>query len=273
MVRAPVQTSRLIQSQLVTLENELADKLQPFINIMIRFGLPAESFQINNKLQFSIYGIIRKYTQDSYLVGLTAVENLIKKRIPAFELFMSGTDIQTIKDLSKEMIDSFWITVTKLLQRENQIRQQKITLETKKGFDKLAAIVKISSFVIYSGYNAAIDSKLKNILPSPPTATRAGSTTRTGSSFTDFDPLTDSSTIDEPFGELSILDNLQELLDEMMEMFLTKEDQDVDPAICEPLNRAVFKIDEPDKPDPPMHPHCRCILVPVQKEVSAFLAS
>jgi len=230
---------------------------------MIRFGLPAESFQVNEKIQFSIYGIIRKKVQESYIVGLQAVEDLIKKRIPVFELFLSVTDIQTIKDITKSMVDQFWIASSKILQRENEIRQQKITLEDKQKLNKDAAIVKLSSFIIYASYNKAVDQKPNNILP-------ANTNTRSASIFTDFDPLTN--TVDEGFGDLSILDDLQTLLDEMMEMFLTKEDQDVDPAYCEPLNRAVFPIDDPDKPDPPLHPHCRCILVPVKKEVSAFFA-
>jgi hypothetical protein len=267
MVRAPIQLSRSIQSNLVTLEDQLAALLTPFIDKMIRFGLPAESFQLNEKIQFSIYGIIRKKVQEAYIIGLDAVEELIKKRIPTFELFMSVNDIQTIKDITATAVQSFWVSTTKLLDRENQRRQKKITNEDKKSFDKEAAIKTYSAFVIYLSYNNAIDSKLTNILPLPK---KGGEGERSASIFTDFDPLTN--TVDEGFGELSILDNLQELLDEMMEMFLTKEDQDVDPAYCEPLNRAVFPIDDPDKPDPPLHPNCRCILVPVKKEVSAFFA-
>ena len=235
---------------------------------MIRFGLPAESFQTNAKLQYSIYGLIRKKVQQGYEIGLEAVESNIKKRIPTFELFMSGNDITQIQDLTTPMINSFWLSVTKILQRESRIRQQKITLEDKKSLNSDAAILKFSSFVVYSGYNTAIDRKPNNILPLP---LHTGQGERAASTFTDFNPLTD--TVDEAFGELSILDNLQTVLDNMQEMFLTKEDQDVDPAMCEPLNRAVFGIDDADKPEPPLHPNCRCILVPVEAKVSEFFAS
>lgn len=174
MVRAPLQTSRTIQTKLVILETELKDKLKPFFLKMSRFGLPAETFQINTKLQFSIYGIIRKKVQDGYLIGLESVGELIQKRIDNFELFISVNDTNLIAEKSKEMINQFWVTITNLLNRERQVRQQNITLSTKEKFNPDAALIKFASFVIYSGYNTAIDSKLKNILPGQ----RQGSSTR-----------------------------------------------------------------------------------------------
>jgi len=254
---------------------------------MSRFGLPAEIFQTNDKLNFTINGIIRKKVQQSYIIGLDAVEEIIKKKIPNFELFLSLTDSQKIADMAKAMLPQFWIAVNKLLQRLNVIRQEPITLLRKNELDTKAAITKFAAFVIYTAYNSAIDSKLNNILPS---TLRGGSRsasavlkikskskTRSASRATDFnpefDPFAPDKSIDDAFGELSVLDELQTMLDNMMEMFLTKEDQDVDPVICEPLNRAVFGIDDAAKPDPPLHPNCRCILVPVQSKVSEFFAS
>ena len=46
-------------------------------------------------------------------------------------------------------------------------------------------------------------------------------------------------------------------------MFLTQEDDRVDPEICAPLNRTEYDMSDPDIPTPPLHRHCRCILVPI----------
>ena len=46
-------------------------------------------------------------------------------------------------------------------------------------------------------------------------------------------------------------------------LFLTKEDADVDPIICAPLNRTVYDMNDPDIPELPLHRHCRCKLIPL----------
>jgi len=46
-------------------------------------------------------------------------------------------------------------------------------------------------------------------------------------------------------------------------MFLTQEDALVDPNICDPLNRTVYDMNDPDIPTPPLHRHCRCRLIPL----------
>jgi hypothetical protein len=168
------------------------------------------------------------------------------------------------------MLPDFWIVINKLLQREETIRQQKITLTREKEFDIKAALTKFAANVVYVGYNSAVDSKLNNILPG---RTQSRTASRATDFNPEFDPFAPDKSIDDAFGDLSVLDNLQTMIDNMQEMFLTKEDQDVDPAICEPLNRAVFGIDDGDKPDPPLHPNCRCILVPVEAKVSEFFSS
>lgn len=48
-------------------------------------------------------------------------------------------------------------------------------------------------------------------------------------------------------------------------MFLTQEDERVDAEICEPLNRTVYDMFDPDIPTPPLHRHCRCLLVPFEE--------
>jgi len=46
-------------------------------------------------------------------------------------------------------------------------------------------------------------------------------------------------------------------------MFLTQEDAQVDPEICEPLNRTIYDMNDLDIPTPPLHRHCRCRLIPL----------
>ena len=46
-------------------------------------------------------------------------------------------------------------------------------------------------------------------------------------------------------------------------LFLTREDADVDPIICAPLNRTVYDMWDPDIPQLPLYRHCRCKLIPL----------
>jgi len=54
-------------------------------------------------------------------------------------------------------------------------------------------------------------------------------------------------------------------------MFLTQEDAAVDPEICEPLNRTVYEVGvDFDIPEPPLHNHCRCRMVPIIDEAQGI---
>ena len=46
-------------------------------------------------------------------------------------------------------------------------------------------------------------------------------------------------------------------------LFLTREDADVDPIMCAPLNRTAYDMNDPDIPELPLHRHCRCRLIPL----------
>jgi hypothetical protein len=56
---------------------------------------------------------------------------------------------------------------------------------------------------------------------------------------------------------------LQELLKQKPKVrFVTANDGDVDPQLCRPLHDTLYDIDDPNIPQPPLHRHCRCTLVP-----------
>ena len=45
--------------------------------------------------------------------------------------------------------------------------------------------------------------------------------------------------------------------------FVTARDAKVDPEICAPLDGTIYNMFDIDIPTPPLHRHCRCILVPI----------
>lgn len=225
--------------------------------------MPIDFFKNNADIRYQVQSIVRRKVQDSYLIGIDTVGNQLKRRVSAFELFISGTDINMIKSISTEMFDQYWMTTEKLLTRESAtLEKDNVKLEKRK-FDIESAYQSLSSLAVYQGYNKAVSSKLSNVFP-----TRAQAEQQTGltGAFSlkkifkgTFEKL--KTKISDAFGNLLGLERLQDL--KAKEMFLTKEDEKVDPTICEPFNRREFEVDDPDKPEPPLHRFCRCVLIPI----------
>lgn len=231
---------------------ELMKKLTKFYLRMAEIDVPVDYFKNSKELNDELYAIVRKKIQQGYLIGHGIVEKAIIRRVPNYQVFISGTDIDRIAALTKFTMEQLWITFGKLLQRRNEFRLRNQVFEQKKPFDTEAAITGLAELAVFSGYNDAIGSKINNIKSLQP----RGRASALGDVFKKI-----GSSIKDAFSDLFAIGEVQEL--EMREMFLTKEDDKVDPKICEPYNRSIFNVNDPNKPTPPLHRFCRCTMVPV----------
>lgn len=196
---------------------------------------------MRTKYETTIRNIIRKTVQESYLFGNKIVTRQISDISTNFVDFISVTDVQNIQQVSDRVSNQFWKTSGRLHLREQEfIVNKESELELKPQFDIQAAMLGLGSFATFNAFNTASVSKL------------------------------------EQLSNLQLISNEQMLLGaesvpmqfgiDTKVMFLTSEDAKVDPEICSPLNRQVYDSSDPDIPDPPLHNHCRCLLVPLVNE-------
>ena len=184
--------------------------------------------------------MIRSSVQQAYLFGTGIVTDEFTKINDNFETFISVTDIQNIQQLTDKLNEQFWKTAGRLHRRETEFvvvpdsKQQVVSLAAgiipRPLYDIAAAIIGFAAYVAYSAFNQAVVSKIN---------------------VTEDQILLGNEQIGIDFGV------------DTRVMFLTQEDSAVDPEICEPLNRTVYEGDDPTIPEPPLHNHCRCRLIPI----------
>jgi len=241
------KTNREITKKLSVIENALKRKLNAFYNNNIKGSiLPIESLQL--KYNTTIRNIIRKTVQDGYQAGSNLVTDQISNINSDFVPFISVTDVQNIQLVTDKVSNQFWKTSGRLHRRETEFIAKPEGLDLKPQFDTTAAMIGLSAFATFSAFNNAVISKMQ-ILNNP---------FELGIGFGSLQ------TVGE--GELSVqITDLSQMTGKVM--FLTQEDSIVDPEICAPLNRTVYdpSIDL-DIPEPPLHAHCRCRLVPFINE-------
>jgi len=241
------KTNREITKKLGTIENALKRKLNAFYNNNIKGSIaPIESLQL--KYNTTIRNIIRKTVQDGYQAGSNLVTDQISNINSDFVPFISVTDVQNIQLVTDKVSNQFWKTSGRLHRRETEFIAKPEGLDLKPQFDTTAAMIGLSAFATFSAFNNAVISKMQ-ILNNP---------FELGIGFGSLQ------TVGE--GELSVqITDLSTMTGRVM--FLTQEDAVVDPEICAPLNRTVYdpSIDL-DIPEPPLHNHCRCRLVPFINE-------
>jgi hypothetical protein len=236
------------------LEASLSKKLRKFYLEKIKpFATRYPPETLRQLHEDAIFQIIRKAVQESYQFGTEVVSEQMRSQNPDFELFVSGQDINEIKTLTNSLVESFWQTTSRLILRESEFKQSQGIVEKKPEFDIQGAMLGISSAIAFQSINQAVRSKLTALSTSPPPLPTPPKTTIVhGNEGIDVE-------IELPFE----IKRLGEEGTKNRIMFLTKEDSKVDPEICAPLNRNVYDVDDPLTPEPPMHPHCRCRLVPV----------
>ena len=250
--------SRAVISDLLIREKDLSKKLLAFYDRMAEIAVPIDYFRFNEQMNNELNSVVRRAVQDGYLLGHQAIEASLKKRVPNYQLFITETDIAQIKSITKFGMDQLWLIFGKLLSRnaagETVQKGDKVT--QKPAFKAEAQISALAELILFSGYNNSIGAKINNINGQRIRARQSGKASGLGDIFRAI-----GSTIQDAFSDLFGINDVQEL--QAQEIFLTKEDDKVDPEICEPLARQVFDVNDTDKPIPPLHRFCRCVLVPV----------
>lgn len=144
---------------------------------------------------------------------------------------ISALDIGNIQNIINEQSNNFWKLAEKLKQRQ-------IVVETEEEhknriaanlFDALAAFIGQAAQTVFRAFNTGIKSKISQVT----------------NAF-------DIGDIDEGIPPIS-----------GRVKFMTAGDAKVDPVFCEPLDGQEFDATDPDIPEPPLHLHCRCRLVPL----------
>lgn len=268
-IRTSDGLNRAIHGELAALERDLVTNLLNLYAIIRQFDMPVEYFKNNPDIRYQVQSHIRRNVQDSYLIGIDVVGTQLKRRVSAFELFISGTDINEIKSISQAMFDRYWYTTQKLLTRETATSEKDNVKIEKRKFDIESAYQSLSSYAVYQGYNRAVSSKLTHAFPT--TTQQAEQQTGLTGAFSlkkifkgSFEKF--RTKITDVFGDLLGLKKLQEQIKPKL-MFVTKGDSKVCdtttfPFICTSLNGKEFEADDPQKPEMPMHDWCRCLLVP-----------
>jgi hypothetical protein len=228
----PVITSRKITKNLKSIEKNIQRKLTAFYNTNIKGSIsPIEV--LRRQYDKEIRTMIRVAVERGYMVGINVVGDQINDKDKEFQLFISATDINNIQALTDRLSNDFWQRAQRLHQRENEFIQKGDVVQAKAPLDIIATMIGIAAGIAFAALNNAIRSKISEV------------------------PLEDSVIAFMEDGEAQIRPI------EGRVIFLTQEDQKVDPKICEPLNRTEYDANDPDIPEPPLHVHCRCRLVPI----------
>lgn len=232
--------STAARNKLDKLERSLKKKLESFYNSKIK-GSPIPVDILKQKYNKQVQDIIRKAAQESYLVGTDEVANQVLAKDQDFQLFISGTDLNNIQQLTDRLSNDFWNTARRLQDREAAVTEQGVK---KAPFDAVAALTGIAAGLVFSAFNNAIVSKSTQIALAPQVP------------------------IIEQFPILGFEDPLTlevgfEVSPVPRVRFVTQEDSRVDPELCGPLHDTEYFVDDPLLPEPPLHKFCRCVLVPV----------
>ena len=248
------QTSKRLSQRLSRLEASVSRKLNAFYNSKIKPSavlFPVSTFR--QRYEKEVQTIIRKAVQDSYLEGNDVVNEMITAKAPDFQLFTSVTDINNIAAIAADMSNQFWITVGKLIQRENEFLVEDDQLVKKKSFDTTAALTGIAALSVFSAFNNAVKSKLPVAIANAPTPPPPPPPSKAEAPPEDF-----TIEFDVPF-------EIKELGLEGRLRFTTQHDALVDKEICAPLDGREWDATDPDIVVPPddTHRYCRCHLIPI----------
>jgi len=193
--------------------------------------------------------LIRFYVEKIYNISLTRLSNVINKRIKIkkanrrsfaaasihfgkkLQIFTSLLDVENIKRITENMVNQFWKTAGRLVNRLTSFFTNPKTglIENKKQYDTVANMKGLANQLATGTLNKATVSKLKQ--------------------------LADERILGGALG-IEGVDEGTKLI------FVTAMDDRVDCVFCKPLENKVFDVDDPDLPDPPLHIYCRCELEP-----------
>jgi len=209
--------------------------------------------EIKRGLETEINNLIRSKVEQAYKLGSVAVANFIKEP----NIFTSNDDHMNIGLLASALADEFWATIEHLGVRATQHEVVDERIEPLTPFNVFAALLGIGSWIAFSSVNDGIRSKTLQLKDSITNLSEAEAVRRFGNlaHFTIKDRLVSTSERGFP----------------IKFVYLTANDGKVDPQFCGPLNRKEFEIDDKSAPQPPLHRHCRCVIVPKNLLTNEFL--
>jgi len=280
------KTSLAVSKKMNALENRLSKQFVAFYkNKIIPFKIYPMEFS-RQKYENDIKTMIRLAVQEAYIYGNSVVGSAMTDVTDTFQVFISITDVTNISNLTNNLNNRFWKTVGKLLTRNQEVEAfapEEIgdiaNIVRKEAFNTTAALITVAGSVAWKTYNNAIVSKLTQIIDLPALLGRIPLLNIAGAP----QPTIDANV---PFDFFRLEETPTEFAAKVM--FLTAEDARVDPDICEPLNRLVFDLNRDTGalteagietlaeqglsfvPEPPLHDHCRCRLIPIIDEAAAI---
>ena len=280
------KTSLAVSKKMNALENRLSKQFVAFYkNKIIPFKIYPMEFS-RQKYENDIKTMIRLAVQEAYIYGNSVVGSAMTDVTDTFQVFISITDVTNISNLTNNLNNRFWKTVGKLLTRTQEVEAfgpedvgDIANIVRKEAFNTTAALITVAGSVAWKTYNNAIVSKLTQIIDLPALLGRIPLLNIAGAP----QPTIDANV---PFDFFRLEETPTEFAAKVM--FLTAEDARVDPDICEPLNRLVFDLNRDTGalteagietlaeqglsfvPEPPLHDHCRCRLIPIIDEAAAI---
>ena len=146
------QTSNKISRRLGPLERSLKPKLLAFYNKYIR-GSNAPIQLLRQRYGRQIEKIIRDNVQTAWLFA----NEIVSERTNKPNIF--DNDAQGIDQVTQQMVNQFWTTAGKNLEREQLSVIQNGRLVEAVEFDTSAAMLGVSSFILYLAFNESMQSK------------------------------------------------------------------------------------------------------------------
>ena len=219
------KTNRLAAQIEESLTEDLTKKLKSMVRDMQKANMLMGVDTIKMQYEDEIYALIREAVQDAYVVGTKYVGRALKRTI-----YLSGSDIETIKRESERLTFTFWRHAFDFLRNYQMNERLKNSPVGFGGFLSLDSIAKfVSGLVSFGTVTKATETKLQQLPPEEAT----------------IDPVTQVATV-----EKRVL------------VFTTKHDSKVCP-ICERYDGVEYFEDDPFivRPITDTHPNCRCRLL------------
>ena len=248
------------------------DKTRTLHNIMIKFYIKNIKNKVDDsnfesvmqKLKPELENIVMHYAKANYDNALKYGLDTITSNqtiIPNIHfLDRDDLDDQLIKSQISLLLDKFWYRIKVIELRNQSVENKQKSRSNNEDFDNFnnnnelihidneGKIKENDSTLDYSNY---INSKARLIIF---TAWNLGVTNAPAKVVT----------ILEDMG-FSGFDNVEYIDSNFAFRFKTKNDGRVDPVQCLPLHNKIFPINSKTIPIPPLHPHCRCILILVKR--------
>lgn len=229
------------QIEIVGKNGQEAAKLQKLLNDFYTVKIKGKSEGKNIDTLKTDHGaelesIIHQYMVDAYLLGARYVNKKLGV-LPFYNL--SKQDSAAIENTERTIIDKFWFKINEAEIRNTNLdlgfaRDISLTVSGEKEKSALDTYVYIGGIANNIAFGAFV--------------------------------------LGEKLASKQIIEKVETpkkdaIIAKWVFVFKTKNDLDVDPIICRPLEGLEFELDDPAIPELPLHIHCRCSLPLVRKKI------